>query len=272
MKNRDLNAGLIRERQGRRSLSPLVKGVNSFNLSLQKSQIIVWALVIAIFSAMYGATLGDLETYIESSDLMAKMLIVNPDYSSTDQFVGLLILIMSMITCLPVLLFLNRVLSEEKKGLTDAIINRPVSRSKYFGSFILIASLVAVAYQLLVALSFWGVGREFLEGLPDLKVFFIGAINYVPAIFFTMAVAVLLVGLLPKYTWLSYLYLGYSFTVLYLGRVLDFPEILEKLTPFGILPNYPLEELDYGMVLILLALSLVLCGIGMYGYRKRDIG
>ena len=78
-KDRDLNSGKIKAK-GRNRLSSLIKGINSFNFKLQKSQIIIWTLVIIIFSAMYGSILGDLEGYIESSDLIRQMLTVNEGF------------------------------------------------------------------------------------------------------------------------------------------------------------------------------------------------
>lgn len=271
-KNRDLNSGLIKESDGKKNLSPFVRGVNSFNLKLQKSQIIIWGLVILVISSMYGSILGDLEGYIESSDLIKQMLIINKDFSLTDQFIGLLILIMSIITAVPALLFLNRIVSEENKGYSQEILTKSVSRYKYFASFIILSLLMTIIYQLLMAVTSWWVGRYFLEDIPKFEVFLISSLNYIPGIVFILAIGVVMIGWKPRFYWLSYLYLGYSFFIVYIGRILNTPKFLENLSPFGLLPNYPLENVDMSKIIILLVLSLIFILLGMKSYRKRDIG
>ena len=66
---------------------------------------------------MYGSVLGDLEGYINSSDMIMQMLKFMPNFSLTEQFVSLLMVIMSMISTIPVLLFTNKIISDEKKAL-----------------------------------------------------------------------------------------------------------------------------------------------------------
>lgn len=270
-KDRDLNSGKIKEAKGRNRLSSLIKGINSFNFKLQKSQIIIWTLVIIIFSAMYGSILGDLEGYIESSDLIRQMLTVNEGFSLTDQFIGLLMLIMSIITAIPVLIFFNNIRLEENKGHSEVVLTKPASRFRYLLSFIILSTIIALIYQILMAITTYSVGRQFLDEIPSLKVFIISALNYIPAILLTLSFGVLIIGIAPKFYWFSYLYLGYSFFIVYIGRILDLPETLEKLSPFAILPNYPLEDLSIKSIVILVILSVVFILSGIKGYKNRDL-
>lgn len=271
LSRRDLDSGLLKERPGRRGISPFIKGVPSFTLKLLAGQLVIWALVLLTFSAMYGSTLGDLEGYINSSEIVKQMLVVNSDFSLTEQFVGLLVLIMSMIATIPVINFVKRILTEERHFLSEEILNQPVSRYTYFASFILVSVLAAIGYQALVATGFWLVGRQVMEDLPDLEVFMVACFNYLPAILVTLGLAIFLIGCQPRLSWLAYLYLGYSFMVIYIGRMFDLPEFMEKLTPFGLLPNYPIEKLDYGMLGILMGVFLLLTYLGLKFYRHRDL-
>lgn len=271
MKNRDLGSGIITERRGRSKLSPFVRGIFSFTFKILKSQFIIWGVTVFLFSSMYGSTLGDLEGYINSSDLVKKMLQVNSEFTLTEQFVGLLVLIMSMITCIPVLLFTTRVVSEESNYLSEEILNKPVSRYKYLLSFIFVSIVAAVVFQLLVASGFWLVGKQFLEDIPSLSVFIKAVLNYIPAILATLSIAILFIGIKTKLVFLSYIYLFYSFIVVYIGRMLDLPKFMEKISPFGLTPNYPLKEMEFGIHGLLLAIFIILSAIGLYSYRNRDL-
>lgn len=268
---RDLQAGILREGKGRTTISPLVRGIKSFTFHLQKYQFLLWALVVFSFSGMYGSIFGDLEGFIESSDLIKGMLAVEGAGSLTDQFIAMLMVVMSMITTIPVLYFVNRILGEEKKGHAENILTKPVSRYTYFASFIGLAILAAVIYQVLVALGFWTVGRMTLETISPLSTFLVAALNYVPAILVMVGVATVLVAYLPNKAWLSYLYLGYAVLVIYLGRLLKFPEALEKFTPFGYVSNYPLEEVNVVNLVGLVVVGMALIFIGLKGYRERDL-
>lgn len=88
---------------------------------------------------------------------------------------------------------------------------------------------------------------------------------------FALATTALLIGYLPRLSWLSYLYLGYSVITIYLGRLLNFPDFLEKLTPFGYISNYPLQPISATALLTHTVASLLLIFLGLLGYRRRDL-
>jgi ABC-2 type transport system permease protein len=100
---------------------------------------------------------------------------------------------------------------------------------------------------------------------------FNAAMVYLPAMWVMIGLAVLLIGCFPQMTGFTWLYLGYSFFVLYLGSLLQFPEWMEKLTPYGHIPQLPVEEMDFLRGSILACIAAVLVIIGFIGYNRRDI-
>ena len=270
--SRDLNDGLIRERAGRDHLSPWIQNVFGFTFQLHRSMILIWALVIFLFSAMYGAVLGDLEGYVQSSEMIQMMVNMDSDISLTNQFISLLIVIISIITTIPVISFAKRILSEEKKAYSDHLLAGPVSRSNYLASFFLVSLVGLALFQALIALGFWSVGKNYLQDIPDLSTFLFSTFNYLPAILVFLSMTLLVIGLCPKYHWLPYLYLAYSFVIIYLGKLLDLPKIMSKLTPFGLTPQYPGEKPDLLISLALVTISLIMAYLGFSGYKRREIG
>lgn len=270
-KNRDLNSGLIAERQGRYKLSFLVQGPTSFILNLLKTPLIIWSLLILSFSVMYASVFGDLESYIKSSDLIKAMLMADSNFSLMEQFIALLMVVMALISTIPLISIMNRVIKEEKSSLSEALLTKPLSRYRYLASFIIIAIVFSIILQVISAISFWYVGNQVTSELANLKTFIISSLIYLPAMWLSIGISTLLVGLLPNLAWLNYLYLGYGGFIIYLGRLLEFPKIMEKFTPFGHISAYPLEEINYTNLLILSLLSLALIIIGLYSYRRRDL-
>ncbi len=97
------------------------------------------------------------------------------------------------------------------------------------------------------------------------------AIAYLPAKWLMIGIVILLTGFTTKTTGLIWLYLGYSFIVVYLGGLLQFPDWMANLSPFGHIPQLPIEEMEVMKVSILTIIALVFIVAGFIGYKRRDI-
>ena len=97
------------------------------------------------------------------------------------------------------------------------------------------------------------------------------AMVYLPAMWIMIGLAVLLIGIAPKVTSLIWLYLLYSFVVVYLGGLLKFPEWMRNLSPYGHVPQLPVEDPDFYDVSLLTIIAVVFVVVGFIGYTKRDI-
>lgn len=86
-----------------------------------------------------------------------------------------------------------------------------------------------------------------------------------------VGLAVLLIGFIPKLSSLTWAYLGYSFFVVYLGDMLQLPDWLAKLSPFGHIPQVPIEEVRLSTMVILIIIAILSIVAGFIGYNKRDI-
>jgi ABC-2 type transport system permease protein len=100
---------------------------------------------------------------------------------------------------------------------------------------------------------------------------FSAAMVYLPAMWIMIGIAVLFTGFAPKLSGLTWLYLTYSILVVYLGGMLQFPEWMAKLTPFGHIPKLPVEDMDFMKVSMLTIIAILLLAAGFLGYNKRDI-
>lgn len=268
---RDLGQGLFAAKGGKVHGGPLLSSPMGLAIKLIRTMSIVWLVTIFSFAAMYGSIFGDLDGFLESNEMLKQIFNEASPFSLAEQFISLLMVIMSIFTAIATLMIVNRNISEEKNGRTEHVLARAVHRWEQLTAYVLPAFLLSVLLQFMSALGFWSVGSAVLETAPSLKTFTIAAMNYLPAIWLTLAIAVFLIGWMPKFSILSYIYLGYSFLVIYIGSITKMPEWTQKMSPFGHIARYPIEEIEPLPVILLLGVSVLLIIAGYWGYKKRDI-
>lgn len=269
--NRDLGQGIIHPRAGRKNASSLLSSPIGLAFRILRTPIIIWAIVVFVLAIMYGSVFGDLENYIKGSPALSAIFSGNSEFTLAEQFIGLLTAVMSMISTIPILTFMNRVVGEEKSGLSEHLLTKPISRIRNISAYFILAIVISIIYQILIAYGFWSAGSVVLENIPIFMTFFKSTMLYLPAIWVMVGTSMILIGFLPRKIFIIYLYLGYSFFTVYIGQVAKLPEWTRKLTPYGYIPQYPIEEVELTKLIILIVVILASFTIGLIGYRKRDI-
>lgn len=268
---RDLGSGFLPARTGKAHASPALQSSLGLAVRLQRTGLVAWAFGLFLIGASYGSVLGDLESFFADVEIMQEFLAAAPGSSLTEQFIPMLMSVMAIIGTIPVLLAILRLKGEEKNNRLEHFLSRAVSRNRLLGSYVVISLFTSFIMLSLAGLGIGLVGNAMMqEGLP-LGVFYKAAIVYLPAAWVMTGLAAALIGWLPKATGLVWLYLVFSFTVVYLGALFQFPEWTEKATPFGHIPQLPVEEQNWMALAILTAIAAVLLIAGFAGFNRRDI-
>jgi ABC-2 type transport system permease protein len=268
---RDLEAGFLPARPGRKYASAFLLSPLGLTLRLQRTGLISWAIGMFVLGASYGSVLGDLESFFNDIDMMGELLSPVDGYTLTEQFITLLMSIMSMICTIPPLMAMLKLVGEEKKNRTDNLLSRAISRTRLMASSLFVSIVVSFVMLSLTIIGLWMAGLAVMEEGIAFGTLYGAAMVYLPAMWIMIGIAVLLIGMLPKLTSLVWIYLLYSFIVVYLGGLLQFPEWMGKLSPFGHVSQLPVEEMDYLKTAILVIIAVVIILFGFIGYKKRDI-
>ncbi|MDM5210679.1 ABC transporter permease [Peribacillus sp. NJ4] len=268
---RDLEAGFIPAKPGRKYASSFLKSPLGLALRLQLTGLIAWAVGMFILGASYGSVLGDLESFFAENEMMAELLTPVEGYSLTEQFLTMLMSIISMICTIPPLMAMLKLKGEEKKNHTEHLLSRAVSRTRLMGSYFIISVIGGFFMITLAAIGLWAVGNSVMNEGIAFGTLYRAAMVYLPAMWIMIGIAVLFIGIAPRLSVLTWLYLTYSILVVYLGGMLQFPEWMGKLTPFGHIPKLPIEDMDFMKVSILTIIAIILLAVGFIGYNKRDI-
>ncbi|GGF08602.1 ABC transporter permease [Halobacillus andaensis] len=268
---RDLQAGFLPSKPGRKHASPFLQGPVGLVVRLQRTAIISWAIGMFVLGASYGSVLGDLDSFFEEIDMMEELLQPISGVSLTEQFITMLMSVIAMIATIPPLMILFRLKGEEIKNRMDSFLSQSISRYQLAGSYFLVSLVVGFFMLSFAALGMGSVGTTVMNNEITLLTFYQAAIVYLPAMWCMIGLAVLFVGFKPSWSVLTWLYLGFSFIAVYLGGLFQFPEWVLNLSPYAHIPKLPVEDMSFIHVIILIVLALLVAAAGFVGYRRRDI-
>lgn len=269
--SRDMFDGLIPTRPGKPSASILLKNTIGLIWTFEKVKIISWFLFIFIMCAVFGAVLGELETYFADMDLVQAVLGDSAGEGITEQFITLLIQIMTIFSIIPGVMILNNLKNEELRGRIEHFYTRTVSRSKLFVVFLVLALVSVALMQLSIALGLYSTSVMVLENTLSLETLLKAVYIYMPVVILVLGLATFLIGVFPRLTVLNWLYISFMFVVLYLGSILEFPEWTMNVSALHQIAAYPFETIDWQPIILFSAIGAVFMIIGVVGYNKRDI-
>lgn len=272
--HRDIRQGLIPERRGKENAKAYLCSPYGLAFKLLMVPFFSWIIGMFVIGASYGSILGTIDTFVQNSEFYSMMIGATPEFSTAQMFVSMVNSLMALCSVFPVLTMVMKFRSEEKDGYYQNVLSNSVSRHHYLASHVLIAFVTSVLVQCATALGIYASAVAVLPDPGTLPLGYLLKANlvYAPALWVMIGIAVLLIGLLPKMTSVIWGYFGFSFFVTFMGRLPNFlPEWVAKLTPFGWIPNLPVDEINFARIAILTVIAVVLMIIGFAAYRRRDV-
>ena len=269
---RDLGSGLIAAKPGRTSASSFFQTYFGLTLKLLKTTLIGWGSSVLFLGVAYGAVFGDLEKFLEGSELMQQMFLNNEAFTFAEQFMTTLMVIAAILITIPTLIVVLKIHHEEKKGRLEPIYAKKISRKRILGNYLIFSFLTSIIMMLLFVMGLW-MGEYYAMKEPiSFLVILSSGMSFLPAIWFMIGSCALLISFFPKLSKLIWLFLGFSFFIVYLGKLLNVPDWLVKLVPFGLIPKIPVETFNLWPLIVLIILTITMLIISFWGYNNRDIG
>jgi ABC-2 type transport system permease protein len=265
---RDYGAGIIPARKGRANASRFLCSPLGFAWRVSTGTALGWGAGLFLLGASFGSVCADINSFVENNDMMRNIIGAGGGNALLDGYVAMIFALLSIAVSVPAVLTVMKIRSEEKQGRLDQIFGRAVPRLKLYGAFIVVAIMESVVMEFLLAAGLVAAAGGELALPALLKAGF----SYLPATWVMTGVAVLLVGAVPKLSALVWAALGYSFIALYMGRVMDVPELIVKITPFGSIPQLPVQEFMAIPLIVLTVTAAALAALGLWRFQERDIG
>ena len=269
---RDMGAGYLPEFEGRAYAKKSLLSVSGLLLKINKGIIIAWLITFVLMGAAYGSIYGDMQSFLESNDLM-KHMFSQTGYSIEESFSATILMVMSGLVAILPIVVINKLFTEETRMRLSQVFSTKVSRTKLYFTTILISLIVGIVGLLLAAIGLGGTALSVMSDQSSMTLidFISASLNFIPAILFFIGIAALALGYLPKAGKIIYAYLAYSFMLSYFGNILNLPEWFSKTTIFNWIPQLPVDNFELVTFIIITIISIILIIIGYLGYKNRDM-
>lgn len=268
---RDLGAGLRATRPGATAASTALTHPLGFALRVHRGMLIGFAAAMGLVGVMYGSILGEADDMLAGIEAVEEVIADIGGASPAESWASLVMVIIAIISSVYVVLATLRPQAEESTGRAEPVLGTALSRSRWLGSHLTVALLGGAAVLFTAGLAFGILGALSTGDAAILPRLATASLAYVPALWVTAGVAILLFGIAPRATAAAWILPVYAFVVGYLGEILQFPGWMNDLSPFSYIPQVPSEEMAWTPFAVLLAIAALLVAGGVAGFRRRDL-
>ncbi|MCX5501439.1 ABC transporter permease [Streptomyces sp. NBC_00053] len=236
-------------------------------LRLQRGALTGWTLSFAVVGVAFGGLTGGAADLVgdnaKTREIFERM---GGQAGLTDAFLAAMVSVLGMVAALYIVASVLRLHGEETGGRAEPVLAGGVGRIGWAAGHLVIAFGGAA---LLMTVGGLGLAVGYGHDLPAV----LGAsLVQLPAIWLLGGVTVLLYGAFPKAAVASWGVAGICLALGWLGPAVNMPQAVMDISPFTHLPKLPGGTgMEWGPVLALTAVAVVLVGAGAVALRRRDV-
>ncbi|MFF4520316.1 ABC transporter permease [Streptomyces bluensis] len=233
---------------------------------LQRGSVLGWSIGFLLAGVVYGGlTEGAADVVGDNAGAREMFQRMGGQSGLTNAFLAAMIGMLGLVAALYIVASVLRLNGEETSGRAEPVLANAVGRLRWAAGHLVVAFGGTALIMLLAGLGFAiGYGKEFGPILGACLV-------QLPAVWVIGGVAVLLHGLLPRAAVAAWAVAGAVLLIGWIGPVLDVPQTVLDVSPFGHLPKLPGREMEWGPVLVLTAIAAALVAGGLGALRRRDL-
>jgi ABC-2 type transport system permease protein len=272
---RDQGAGLVQPRPGPAGAGILLAGPVGLAWRLQRGALAGWSAGFLAGGLAIGAVATSIGKIVGSNATIEKAFTrVGGQAELTNSYLAGCMSLLGLIAAAYAVAAVLRLRADETAGRSEPLLAAPVSRLRWAWSYLLVALTGTV-----VVMVAGGLGAGLADGIAAHDVgtqvprLIEAGLAQVPAALAVAAVAVLAVGLLPRWSdGLGWAVLGICGFIGLFGPALELSQSALDISPFTHVPRLPGGAFS-PTPLIWLGLAAVAIGaVSMTGLRHRDIG
>ncbi|MGY4103525.1 ABC transporter permease [Nocardia sp. R16R-3T] len=273
LRQRDTGSGLLAERPGAPVAASTLSGPSGLAWRLQRGSLLAWSIGFLLYGSLMGGAINSVGDMLNNSkqvrDVINRMGGTDVLQNSFITFALSMLAIAASAYSISAVLRLHE---EESSQRAEATLAGSVSRERYALSHIAIALLGPVVLLFVAGAAvgvIYGISDGDLAGkLGDCLA---AAAVQLPAVWVLTAITVVIYGLAPRYTPVAWGVLSTMIIIFVIGALDGLPQWVRDLVPFTHPPKLPGSAFEAAPILWLLGIVVVLLGVGIVGFRRRDL-
>lgn len=268
---RDFDQGILSVRPGP-SRAGRVGTLLGLAVRLQREAALTWFAAFVVFGAVSGFVVSSLGDVITGNlQIRAMLAVYGANVDVAFMVIALMLNIMAILAAVQGVGAMMLLAAEEAGFRIDPLLATSTRRWRLLASHVVIALVAPVVAMLLGAAAISAM--TLLAGSDPAAVKVLRqAMLCLSATWVLIALAVALVGTMPRLRVLAWIAVALTFTLSIFGPQLGLWDWLLALSPLQHVPNLAMGPADLRPVAWLGAISVVLVAVGFVGFARRDIG
>jgi ABC-2 type transport system permease protein len=232
-----------------------------------------WAIGLAVYFLLIGVLARSMTEFLQDNPRFAD-LAAQAGFAELGSVEGYVAALFGLLA-VPLGAFaasrMAAVAADEDAGRLTLLYSRPVSRLRWVAVEALVGVVAIIVLAGVVALATWAGAAAAGAGLrPGAAL--AGALNVLPIALLCLGAALLALGWAPEAVLpLGVLPAAGGYLLLVLSDSFGWPALVRGASPFAHLAGVPAQPWDGAGALGTLVAAVVLGGVGVVGYRRRDL-
>lgn len=263
---RDLGTGLLPDRPGREA--GRLRGVVGLTWRRQRTAIWSWGFAIVLSGLLVGVLAAQIVDFIADQPAFEELYPGGVGGATASAF-ALYTVFLAVLAFAYLATAVGAAHQDETAGRAETLLALPLSRTRWLGSQLALATGAAVAMLLVAGLVMGLTAAASLDD-PDQVATLVGAAAVtIPGVLVVLGVAVLVLGFAPRAFAVVWAYVAYVGVMAMFGDLLA--DGADAASPFTYLPALPAEPMSWTPVVVCSLVGLALVAGGLAGFRRRDL-
>ncbi len=268
---RDLQDGVLREREGRDRGSRWLVGPWTLALKLSQKAALSWLIGMAIAAGVYGLLTRATSQIMAGSPQIATALAKLGAHSVARAFLGTMFLMYAVVIAVLAASQIAAIRDEEASGRLDNLLVQPVKRLTWLAGRLAPALALVILVGVDVGFFTW-VGAASQHAGVDLWKCLQAGLNALAPSIFVLGAGVLVLGVRPRLAGMAgYAIVGYSFLMDLLGSFIRGNDWLKDSSLFSHMALAPASAPDWGQAAAIIAIGVGAAAVGAFAFQRRDL-
>ena len=269
---RDFAAGLLPDRPGPAAAAASLRSPLALAWRLQRGSFFAWAAAFAVIGVVFGGLASNVGSFLTSPQARAFITKLGGEKGIRDAFLATELGMAAVAAAVYGVQAALRLRTEESALRTEPLLATAVGRTRWALSHLVIALAGSAMLLVIVGVTAGLVGARQTGDGGQIGRLVVAALVQIPAAWLVIGIVAAVFGLVPRWVVLGWVALTAFVLIGEFGALFNLSQAVMDVSPFAHVPRLPGGEFAVAPLLWLTAIAACLIGVGLAGFRRRDVG